>query len=101
MLAIEIEFALYQANKVKAFVKLTKDKNLDRDTNITAYYLVVGEIFSQLESFLMNCGIDPYLRDHESFLAYLYHLDLPKRRKVSKSDKYYNTLRMSVCELNI
>ena len=101
MLAIEIEFALYQANKVKTFVKLSKDKNLDRDTNITAYYLVVGEIFSRLESFLMNCGIEPYLSDHESCLTYLYHLDLPKRRKVSKSDKYYNTLRMSVCELNI
>lgn len=101
MLAIETEFALYQANKVKAFVKLTKDKNLDRDTNITAYYLVVGEIFSNLESFLMNCGTNPYVKDHKSCLAYLYQLEMPKKRKVSKDDKYYNTLRMSVCELNV
>ena len=84
MLAIEIEFALYQANKVKTFVKLSKDKNLDRDTNITAYYLVVGEIFSRLESFLMNCGIEPYLSDHESCLTYLYHLDLPKEEKYQR-----------------
>jgi hypothetical protein len=101
MLAIETEFALYQANKVKAFVKLTKDKNLDRDTNITAYYLVVGEIFSNLESFLMNCENNPYVKEYESCLAYLYHLEIPKKRKVSKGDKYYNTLRMSVCELNV
>lgn len=101
MLAIETEFALYQANKVKAFVKLSKDKNLDKDTNITAYYLVVGEIFSNLESFLMNCESNPYVKDHESCLSYLYHLEIPKKRKVSKDDKYYNTLRMSVCELNV
>lgn len=101
MLAIETEFALYQANKVKAFVKNSKNKNLDKDTNITAYYLVVGEIFSNLESFLMNCESNPYVKDHESCLEYLYHLEMPKKRKVSKDDKYYNTLRMSVCELSV
>ena len=101
MLAIETEFALYQANKVKAFVKNSKNKNLDKDTNITAYYLVVGEIFSHLESFLVNCENNPYVKDHESCLEYLYHLEMPKKRKVSKDDKYYNTLRMSVCELNV
>ena len=101
MLAIEREFSLYQASKIREFIKLTKDKNIDKNTNVTAYYLVVGEIFNNLESFLNACGNSPYVRDHKACLEYLYQLDLPKRNKVSKDDKYYNTLRMSVSELRV
>ena len=101
MLAIEREFSLYQASKVKEFITNSEDKNLDKSTNVTAYYLVVGEILNDLESFLNTCGNNPYLRDHTVCLEYLYQLDLPKRKKVSKDDKYYNTLRMSVSELSV
>ena len=45
LLAIEIEFSIYQANKIRKFISDTDDKNIDKNTNITAYYLVVGEIF--------------------------------------------------------
>ena len=48
MLSLEQEFSIYQANKIKQFVKKSKDKNLDKDTNVSAYFLVVGEIFSHL-----------------------------------------------------
>ncbi len=101
MLAIEREFSLYQASKIREFIKNSKDKNLDKSTNITAYYLVVGEFFNDLELFLNTCGDNPYLRDHKGCLEYLYQLDVPKKKKVSKDDKYYNTLRMSVCELRV
>lgn len=101
MLAIEKEFSLYQGNKIKGFIKKTKNKNLDKETNVSAYYLVVGEIFSDLEEFLMNCGNNPYVRDKESCLAYLYSLDILEKRRVNTNDKYYNTLRMSVCELSV
>ncbi len=101
MLAIEREFSLYQASKIREFIKSTKDKNLDNSTNVTAYYLVVGEIFNELELFLNKCGNNPYLKKHKACLEYLYQLDLPMKKKVSKDDKYYNTLRMSLCELSI
>jgi hypothetical protein len=101
MLAIEREFSLYQASKIREFVKNSKDKNLDKNTNVTAYYLVVGEIFNDLESFLNICGNDPYVKDDKACLKYLYQLEIPKKRKVSKDDKYYNTLRMSVSELRV
>ena len=100
MLAIEKEFSLYQGNKIKGFIKRSKNKNLDRDTNVSAYFLVVAEIFSNLEEFLMNSGY-PYLKDKESCLAYLYSLNILEKRRVNMSDKYYNTLRMSVCELKV
>jgi len=101
MLAIEKEFSLYQGNKIKGFIKKTKNKNLDKETNVSAYFLVVAEIFSHLEEFLMNCGNNPYVKDKESCLAYLYSLDTLEKRRVNMSDKYYNTLRMSVCELSV
>lgn len=101
LLACEKEFSLYQGNKIKAFVKKSKDKNLDRGTNVSAYYLVVGEIFYNLEEFLMNCGNNPYIKDKESCLAYLYNLNILDKRRVTKNDKYYNTLRMSVSELKV
>ena len=101
MLAIEKEFSLYQGNKIKGFIKKSKNKNLDRDTNVSAYFLVVAEIFTDLEEFLMNCGHNPYVKDKEICLAYLYNLETMKKRKVNINDKYYNSLRMSVCELNV
>ena len=101
LLACEKEFSLYQGNKIKAFIKKSKNKNLDRETNVSAYYLVVGEIFSNLEEFLMNCGNNPYIKDKESCLAYLYNLNILDKRRVKQNDKYYNTLRMSVSELKV
>ena len=101
LLGIEKEFSLYQANKIKEFVKKCKDKNLDKETNVSAYFLVVGEIFSNLEDFCMNCENNPYVRDKQQCLEYLYSLDTLEKRRVKLSDKYYNTLRMSVSELNV
>ena len=101
LLAIEKEFSLYQGNKIKGFIKKSKNKNLDKDTNVSAYYLVVAEIFSNLEEFLMNCQNNPYIRDKNSCLGYLYSLETLEKRRVKQNDKYYNTLRMSVSELKI
>lgn len=101
MLAIEKEFSLYQGNKIKGFIKKSKDKNLDKDTNVSAYFLVVAEIFSNLEEFCMNCKNNPYVIDKESCLEYLYSLEIMEKRKVNINDKYYNSLRMSVCELRV
>jgi len=101
LLALEKEFSIYQANKIKQFVKKSGAKNLDKDTNVTAYYLVIGEIFTVLSEFLTTCDTNPYLKDHQRCLDYLYHLNIPDKRRVKTDDKYYSTMRMSVAELEV
>jgi len=101
LLALEQEFSIYQANKVKQFIRSSKQKDLDKDTHVSAYYLVVGEIFSQFPEFLTMCQLNPYVKDTNKCLEYLYHLDKHDKRRVSHNDLYYNTMRMSVAELKI
>ena len=101
LVALEREFSIYQGNKIKQFVKKSSDKNLDKDTNVTAYYLVVGEIFSKFPEFLMTCDTNVYLRDNQKCLNYLYHLKHIDKRRVKTDDKYYSTMRMSIAELEV
>ena len=101
LLALEQEFSIYQGNKVKQFVRSSKQKDLDKDTNVSAYYLVVGEIFSQFTEFITMCQLDPHVKDTNKCLEYLYHLDKLDKRRVSHKDPYYNTMRMSVAELEV
>ncbi len=101
LLALEQEFSIYQGNKVKHFVKNSTDKNIDKDTNVSAYYLVVGEIFCQFPNFLTTCQLDPHVRDTNKCLEYIYHLDKLSKRRISHNDPYYNTMRMSVAELEV
>jgi hypothetical protein len=101
LLALEQEFSIYQGNKVKQFVRSSKLKDLDKDTNVSAYYLVVGEIFCQFPEFITMCQLDPHVKDTNKCLEYLYHLDKLESRKISHNDPYYNTMRMSVAELEV
>ena len=101
LLALEQEFSIYQGNKVKQFVRSSKQKDLDKDTNVSAYYLVVGEIFSQFTKFITMCQLDPHVKDTNKCLEYLYHLDKLDSRRVSHKDPYYNTMRMSISELEV
>jgi hypothetical protein len=101
LLALEQEFSIYQGNKVKKFVRSSKQKDLDKDTNVSAYYLVVGEIFCQFPNFLTTCQLDPHVRDTNKCLEYIYHLDKLSKRRISHNDPYYNTMRMSVAELEV
>ena len=105
MLAIEKEFSLYQANKVKMIAKKLKTKNkyanLDSDTNVTAYFIVVGEIFDHFNEFLTICETNPYLVNIKGCKNLLLNTSSIKKRKVKISDKFYNTMRMSVIELKI
>jgi len=99
MLSLEKEFSLYQANKIYQFIKKSKDKNLDRETNVSAYFLVVGEIFSHLNDFLKLFG-DPY-QNKKKCLNFIYHLNTVIKRKISMNDKFYNSMRMTIIELKL
>ena len=99
MLSLEQEFSIYQANKIKQFVKKSKDKNLDKDTNVSAYFLVIGEIFSHLNDFLK---LFPYpYQNKKKCLNFIYHLNTVKKRKISPKDKFYNSMRMTIIELKL
>ena len=90
---------MYQANKIKQFVKKSKDKDLDKDTNVSSYFLVVGEIFSHLNDFLKLCP-HPY-QNKKKCLDFIYHQNTVKKRKISMNDKFYNSMRMTIIELKL
>ena len=99
MLSLEKEFSLYQANKINQFIQKSKDKNLDKVTNVSAYFLVVGEIFSHFNDFLKLCP-HPY-QNKKKCLEFIYHLNIVKKRKISMNDKFYNSMRMTIIELKL
>jgi hypothetical protein len=100
MLAIECEFSIYQGNKVKQFIKKNKITNVDDHTNVSAYYIIVGEIFTHFDEFLQQF-MNPYLKDNKSFLKFIYNLETIKKKNISVKDKFYKTMKMSIIELQI
>ena len=100
MLSLEQEFSIYQGNKIKQFTKKLKNKNIDQKTNVSAYYLITGEIFSNFNDFL-KLFHNPHLKHNKKFINYIYHLPSIKKRKILKGDKFYNTMRMTIIELKI
>jgi len=101
LLSIEIVFSIYQANKIKKLIKKMKDKNIDKDTNVSAYFLVVSELFCDIDNFLKLCNNEIYVNDYDKYLDYFHNLDKCKNKKINEKDKFYNTMRMSVSELQI
>ena len=101
LLAIERNFAIYQGAKIEQFARDSIYKNIDKETNVTAYYLLVGEIYMELEAFLTKCGHRPYIKDKGKCLSFIR--DLPKipKRRVSVKDEFYSTMRMSAVELEL
>lgn len=105
MLALEKEFTIYQGNKIKLIIKKSRTNKkkvpIDSETNVTAYFIVVGELFSHLDEFLRLCGTSPYLLNNKSFKQYLLKLNQIDKKQVKLTDKHYNTMKMSVIELKI
>jgi hypothetical protein len=106
---VETAFSELQANKVFELLKQNKDVN--KETNVTAYYLIKLELWLNSESFLQRCihtnqGIIK-MNDKEQYLRYLQ--GLPKLitgsdHKVTQPDKVTNkylkeTTRMTCLEI--
>ena len=108
--ALEKIFSLYQANKVIEPQKRTKRtmkrilprRNLDRDTNVTAYYLGSAEVFQHLNEFLQFTDCEPYLKDTTGFHDFMKGecQKIPKM-KINPKDPKHGTMRMTVIELEI
>ena len=101
MLALEKEFSFYQANKLMKFIRDNRGIDLDKFTNVSAYYLLVAELFNHLQEFFIQCGINPYLTEYNAFILLLLKETYIPKRKITIKDKHYNTMRMSVIELSL
>ena len=77
-------------------------RNLDRDTNVTAYYLGSAEVFQHLNEFLQFTDCEPYLKDTAGFHDFMKGecQKIPKM-KINPKDPNPETMRMTVIELEI
>ena len=91
----EKAFSLYQANKV---IQLSHGNDLDKHTNVTAYYIITAELMQQLDHFLQFCS-----QNNDSFFYVLeqppvdqFIIDLQKlrKKKINTTDTNYTTMRM-------
>ena len=105
LLGIEREFCFQQGAKIKSFLKQQKKPfDIDKDTNVSAYYLGTAEIFHNLNHFLKMISknkIPFYLEDKEKFINFLVECKSIPRRKVNTKSNVYKTFRMSATELKV
>ena len=105
LLGIEREFCFQQASKIKSFLKKQKKPfDLNKDTNVSAYYLGTAEIFQNLSHFLKMISknkIPFYLERKEQFINFLVECKSIPRRKVNTKSNVYKTFRMSATELMV
>ena len=98
----EIEFSKFQSSKVLDLLKLNKDVN--KETNVTAYYLIKTELYCSLNSFLQYCinNNDNFikLKDKIKYLEYLKEIKRLEIKKINTTSDYLlKTTRMTCLEL--
>ena len=106
LLGVEREFSFSQgykvSNELKKRNKMKKDPN--KETSVVSYYIITGEIFDNLENFLIFCFRDNnpfYLKDGRLFNSFLMGSKKVPIRKLNQKNKSYDTLRMTAIELKI
>ena len=96
LLSSEYTFSHYQANKILLFNEKT---NVNKETNTIAYYLIVAELFYNLHHFLQFCSQNNpffYLSNPTKFNQMIFSLQKIKTKKISKTQKNYLTMKMTV-----
>jgi len=100
---IEIEFSKLQANKVLSL--LEKNKDVNKQTNVTSYYLIKVELWLHLQEFLQYClrfNKDMIkLTDKERFLDHLKKLPKLVKKNMKVNGYLKQTTRMTCLEMKI
>jgi hypothetical protein len=103
--SIEHEFSLLQCSKVLRLLDLNKDVN--KETNVAAYYIITTELYNDLHNFLKFCIATNdnivNMLDVSNYFNYLKKLKSPVNpKKYNLKDRYLQTTtRMTCLELDL
>ena len=111
LIALEKEFAIFQAHKVFYLTKLNDKKiDINKHTNVLAYYIIRSEIYNRLNPFLKFCNKhnENYikLREEKEWFEFIKkNRTMVKNNRrfntIRKNDYLFTTMRMSLNELDI
>ena len=100
LVQIERKFSLEQCQCVLQLHQEDMTKDINKETNVLPYYVIVGEIYESLQEFLRFC-----LQNNTKFLHIKdlnkYFRYLKKLNKMTKKNKKMKTGRMTICELQL
>lgn len=111
LLSIEKEFAIFQCEKIMYFTNMKHSFiDINKHTNVLAYYIIRCEIFNQLEIFLKICKDHNknyiYIQNDKYLLSFFFKKskeikNLNQKIKLLKTNSYlYKNTRMSGIEYN-
>ena len=107
LVTIERFYSIFQAQKV-LFNSLTKKGlNIDKETNVTAYFLIRAELYQRLNAFLKFCRLQngKYVKieNSEKWLKFLESKSKIKKNTIFKNRRsyLYKNLRMTILELDL
>ena len=101
---IEIQFSQLQSNKVLTL--LNKNKDVNKETNVTAYYLIKTELWVDLHNFLHYCMRKNKdiikIMDTTTYFDYLKRLPKLSIKHMKVSNPYLkHTTRMTCLEMDL
>lgn len=95
---IEKEFSLIQSYKIREVIKKNSKIDINKYTNVVAYYLILSEILQDINNFLTI--FDIYLTNN-NFINYLLNLPYSQKDYKSLNKNLKNTFRMTSTELKV
>ena len=100
---IEIEFSQLQSSKVLSL--LSKDKHVNKETNVTAYYLIKTELYLNLQKYLEYCIKENKdiikIMDTSKYFEYLKGLSKVNKKKYKVTSYLRHTTRMTCLEIDL
>ena len=104
MVSIEHQFSQMQTSKVLEL--LQHDQDVNKETNVTAYYLIKTELYNDLANFLYFCfqynDTIIKIKDTTKYFDYLKKLKSVVKKKYKTKNQYLkNTTRMTCLELDL
>ena len=100
---IEIQFSQLQSSKVLTL--LDKNKDVNKETNVTAYYLIKTELWLHLQQFLHYCMANNKdiikVTDTSKYFEYLKGLQKVIKKNMKVSGYLKQTTRMTCVEIDL
>ena len=108
LVTIEKYYSIFQAKKVMHNVLTKKSVDIDKGTNVTAYFLIRAELYQRLNAFLKFCRLENTnymkIKNTNKWLVFLQSKNKVRRNdKIFKGNRGYlfKNLRMTILELDV